>query len=58
MRLLKNAGADRVIDLLEPALQPGGQLDVVTRSSRCSPSRRCNPGWPASSTARSSSPPR
>ena len=30
MRLLKNVGADRVIDLLEPALQPGGQLDVVT----------------------------
>lgn len=30
MRLLKNAGADRVIDLLEPALQPGGQFDVVT----------------------------
>ena len=30
MRLLKNAGIDRVIDLLEPALQPGGQFDVVT----------------------------
>lgn len=30
MRLLKNSGADRVIDLLDPKLQQGGQLDVVT----------------------------
>ncbi len=30
MRLLKNTGTDRVIDLLEPKLQQDGQLDVVT----------------------------
>ncbi|HNA86181.1 MAG TPA: helicase-related protein [Nitrospira sp.] len=30
MRLLKNSGADRVIDLLDPKLQKGSQLDVVT----------------------------
>ncbi len=30
MRLLKNTGADRVIDLLDPKLQKDGQLDVVT----------------------------
>lgn len=30
MRLLKNTGADRVIDLLDPKLQKDGQLDIVT----------------------------
>lgn len=30
MKLLKNSGADRVIDLLLPKLQAGYQLDVVT----------------------------
>ena len=30
MRLLKNTGTDRVIDLLDPKLQKDGQLDVVT----------------------------
>ena len=30
MRLLKNTGADRVIDLLDPNLQKDGQLDIVT----------------------------
>lgn len=30
MKLLPNAGTDRVIDLLRPALQAGRQLDVVT----------------------------
>lgn len=30
MRLLKNTGADRVIDLLGPQLEKGFQLDVVT----------------------------
>lgn len=30
MRLLKNSGVDRVIDLLAPMLLKDGQLDVVT----------------------------
>ena len=30
MKLVRNTGADRVIDLLRPALAPGRQLDVVT----------------------------
>lgn len=30
MKLIRNTGADRVIDLLRPQLTPGRQLDVVT----------------------------
>jgi len=30
VKLVRNTGADRVIDLLRPALAPGRQLDVVT----------------------------
>ena len=30
MRILRNSGSDRVVDLLRPALQPGTQLDIVT----------------------------
>ena len=30
MKLVPNSGADRVIDLLRPHLQPGGQLGCVT----------------------------
>jgi Helicase conserved C-terminal domain/SNF2-related domain len=32
MKLVRNAGTDRVIDLLRPELKPGRQLDVVTPS--------------------------
>lgn len=32
MRLVGNAGSDRVIDILDPALEPGRQLDLVTSS--------------------------
>ena len=32
MKLVPNSGADRVIDLLRPHLQPGGQLGCVTPS--------------------------
>jgi SNF2 family DNA or RNA helicase len=30
MRLVRNTGTDRVIDLIRPSLRPGSQLDVVT----------------------------
>lgn len=30
MRVLKNSGTDRLIDLLEPKLQKDGQLDLIT----------------------------
>lgn len=32
MRLVKNSGADRVVDLVRPHLKPGGQLGCVTPS--------------------------
>ena len=30
MKIVRNAGTDRVVDLLRPSLTAGGQLDVVT----------------------------
>ena len=32
MKIVRNAGTDRVVDLLRPSLTAGGQLDVVTPS--------------------------
>ena len=32
MKIVRNAGTDRVVDLLRPSLTTGGQLDVVTPS--------------------------
>ena len=30
MRLLKNSGTDRLVDLLDPKLQKDSQLDLIT----------------------------
>ena len=30
MKLLRNSGAERLVDLIRPQVQPGNQLDLVT----------------------------
>lgn len=32
MKIVRNTGSERVIDLIRPKIQPGGQLDAATPS--------------------------